>query len=49
MKMLTVLRPAQEFLYGNVSNVGEGMQNLGLCPALGAFEQRGIYIVPHLL
>ena len=28
---------------------GEGLQNLGLCSALMAFEQGGIFIVPHLL
>jgi hypothetical protein len=28
---------------------GEGLQNLGLCSALRAFEQAGIFIVPHLL
>jgi hypothetical protein len=28
---------------------GEGLQNLGLCPVLRAFEQGGIFIVPHLL
>jgi hypothetical protein len=27
----------------------EGLQNLGLCLALRAFEQGGIFIVPHLL
>jgi hypothetical protein len=27
----------------------EGLQNLGLYSALGAFEQGGIFIVPHLL
>jgi hypothetical protein len=27
----------------------EGLQNLGICSALGAFEQGGIFIVPHLL
>jgi hypothetical protein len=27
----------------------EGLQNLGLCSALRAFEQGGIFIVPHLL
>ena len=27
---------------------GEGLQNLGLCSALRAFEQGGIFIVPHL-
>jgi hypothetical protein len=28
---------------------GEGLQNLGLCWALMAFEQQGIFIVLHLL
>jgi hypothetical protein len=40
-----VLRPAQEFF----TTAGEGLQNLGLCSALRAFEQGGIFIVPHLL
>jgi hypothetical protein len=45
-----VLRPAQEyFTYGDVTIAGEGLQNLGLCSALRAFEQGGIIIVPHLL
>jgi hypothetical protein len=26
-----------------------GLQNLGLCLALGAFEQGRVFIVPHLL
>jgi hypothetical protein len=40
-----ILRPAQEFF----TIAGEGLQNLGLCSALRAFEQGGIFIVPHLL
>jgi hypothetical protein len=36
-------------LYGDVIIAGEGLQNLGLCSALRAFEQGGIFIVPHLL
>jgi hypothetical protein len=36
-------------LYGNVTIADEGLQNLGLCSALRAFEQGGIFIVPHLL
>jgi hypothetical protein len=36
-------------LYGDVTIAGEGLQNFGLCSALGAFEQEGIFIVPHLL
>jgi hypothetical protein len=30
-------------------HAGEGLQNLGICSALRAFEQGGIFIVPHLL
>jgi hypothetical protein len=33
-------------LYGDVTITGEELQNLGLC---SAFEQGGIFIVPHLL
>jgi hypothetical protein len=36
-------------LYGDVTIAGEGLQHLGLCLALRAFEQGGIFIVPHLL
>jgi hypothetical protein len=36
-------------LYGDVTIAGEGLQNLDLCSALRAFEQRGIFIVPYLL
>jgi hypothetical protein len=32
-----------------ISFAGEGLQNLGLCSALRAFEQGGIFIVPHVL
>jgi hypothetical protein len=28
---------------------GEGLQNVGLCSALRAFEHGGIFIVPYLL
>jgi hypothetical protein len=35
--------------YGDVTITGEGLQNLGLCSVLRAFEQGGIFIVPHLL
>jgi hypothetical protein len=28
---------------------GEGLHNLGLCSALRALEQEGIFILPHLL
>jgi hypothetical protein len=36
-------------LNGDVATAGEGLQNLGLCSALRAFEQAGIFIVSHLL
>jgi hypothetical protein len=36
-------------LYGDVIIICEGLQNLGLCSALRAFEQGGIFILPHLL
>jgi hypothetical protein len=36
-------------LYGDVTIAGEGLQTLGLCSALRAFEQGEIFIVPHLL
>jgi hypothetical protein len=36
-------------LYGDVTIASEGLQNLGLCSALRAFEQGGIFFVPHLL
>jgi hypothetical protein len=36
-------------LNGDVTIAGEGLQNLGLCLVLRAFEQGGIFIVPHLL
>jgi hypothetical protein len=36
-------------LYGDVTVAGEGLQNVGLWSALRAFEQGGIFIVPHLL
>jgi hypothetical protein len=35
--------------YGDVTITGEGLQNLGLCSALKAFEQGGILVVAHLL
>jgi hypothetical protein len=37
-----ILLPAQEYFT-------EGLQNVGLCSVLRAFEQGGIFIVPHLL
>jgi hypothetical protein len=36
-------------IYADVTIAGEELQNLGLCLALRAFEQGGIFIVPHLL
>jgi hypothetical protein len=36
-------------LYVDVTIAGEGLQSLGLCSVLRAFEQGGIFIVPHLL
>jgi hypothetical protein len=36
-------------LYGDGTIAGEGLQNLGLCSGLRAFDQGGIFIVPHLL
>jgi hypothetical protein len=33
------------YLYGDVTIASGGLQNLGLC----AFDQGGIFIVPHLL
>jgi hypothetical protein len=36
-------------LYGHVTIAGERLQILGLCSALRAFEQGGIFILPHLL
>jgi hypothetical protein len=36
-------------LYGEVTIAGEGLQNLGLCSVLRAYEQGGIFIMPHLL
>jgi hypothetical protein len=36
-------------LYEDVTIADEGLQNLGLCSALRAIEQGGIFIVPHLL
>jgi hypothetical protein len=36
-------------LYGDISITGKGLQNLGLCLPLRAFEQGGIFIISHLL
>jgi hypothetical protein len=46
--MIIVLRPTQEF-FTIVTITGEGLQNLGLCSSLRAFEQGRIFIVSHLL
>jgi hypothetical protein len=46
----SVLHPAQEFFTYIVTITGEGLQNLDLISlTLRAFEQGGIFIVPHLL
>jgi hypothetical protein len=34
---------------GDVTIAGEGLQNLGLCSALRAFEQGGMFIMQDLL
>jgi hypothetical protein len=48
--LFIVLCPAQEFhIYGDVTITSDRLQNWGLCSALRAFEQGGIFIVPHLL
>jgi hypothetical protein len=51
IRSFTVLRPALEFfIYMETSPLPvTGLQNLGLCSALTAFEQGWIFIVPHLL
>jgi hypothetical protein len=36
-------------LYGNLSITDEGLQNSGLCSALRAFKQGGIFMVQNLL
>jgi hypothetical protein len=41
--------PLKNFSHGDVTITDEALQNLGLCSALRAFEQGGIFIVPHLL
>jgi hypothetical protein len=35
-------------LFRDVTIYGEGLHNLGLCSALRAFQQGGIFIMPHL-
>jgi hypothetical protein len=35
-------------LYGDLTIAGEGLQNVGLCSVLRAFEQGRIFIVPQL-
>jgi hypothetical protein len=48
--LIIVLRPAQEFFSCiDYMYTGEGLQNLGLCSAPGAFEKGVIFTVPHLL
>jgi hypothetical protein len=48
---LRIYVPLKNFslIYGDVAIAGEGLQNSGLCSALRAFEQGGIFTVPHLL
>jgi hypothetical protein len=36
-------------MYEELTIAGEGLKTLGLYSALRAFEQRVIFIVPHLL
>jgi hypothetical protein len=36
-------------VYGDVTIAGEELQNLGLCLAVRAFEQGGIFIILYLL
>jgi hypothetical protein len=36
-------------IYEDITITGEGLKNLGLCSAIRAFEQGGIFIVPHPL
>ena len=36
-------------MYIDVTIIGEVLVNLGLCLTLMAYEQEGIFIVPHLL
>jgi hypothetical protein len=43
------LNVPQGILNGDITITGEGLQNLGLCSVLRAFEQGEIFIVPHLL
>jgi hypothetical protein len=43
LSLFTVLR------LGDVTIASEGLQTLGLCSALRAFKQGGVFIVPHLL
>jgi hypothetical protein len=44
------LRPPREsFTHGDIAIAGEELQDLGLCSALMAFEQGGVFIVPLLL
>jgi hypothetical protein len=42
-------RPDGPVLYKVFRENCEGLQNLGLCLALRAFEQGGIFIMPHVL
>jgi hypothetical protein len=50
-RLHTVLRPALGIfhVHGDVTITAEGLQHLGQCSALRAFEQEEIFIVLHLL
>jgi hypothetical protein len=41
--------PAREFFTHGDITIASEEPNLGLCSALRAFEQGGVFIVPHLL
>jgi hypothetical protein len=48
--LLFNLRPAREpSTQGYVTIAGEELSNLSLFSALRDFEQKGVFIVPHLL
>jgi hypothetical protein len=36
-------------IYGDVTIAADGLQNIGLCSATRAFEQGGIFFLPHFL
>jgi hypothetical protein len=47
--LIHYFKPRQRIfhLYGYVTSTGEGLQNLGLCSEIRAFEQGGIFIEPY--